>query len=336
MKHILVVSTTGMGDCLWGTPAIRALKRSFPEAKIDFLVNVKWRPLFDNNPNIDRLMEWSHHWYRYLPLGLRLMLNTFSYDAVLIFHSNRSIRRLLPFVRYSELWCHQDFDWIPEKFQIRFNGSVHGIQRRFALLEKAGARQDGSQMELFFDEDDRKKTSDYLKEEGFLLGEYVYLNVGASLGHKQWLDDRFIELADRILNKTSFNIILGGGPEDKIRSRNIAEKLEASRVADACGRPIRANAGLIAQARLMVTTDTGPMHIALAVKVPTVALFGPTLAAESGPYEIPDELCDLIQSPLTGSVPPDGDRIEDYFYAPISVDMVWEKVQKKLATQLDY
>jgi len=331
MEHILVVSTTGLGDCLWGTPALRALKKSFPEAQLDFLVNAKWQSLFDNNPHIDRLIGWGHLWYRLLPLGLKLKLNTFSYDAILIFHSHSTFRRLLPFVRYSAIWYHQTFDWIPKRFQVRFNGYTHSIKKRFALLEKIGARPDGSQMEIFFTNKDRERTNTYLKEIKFFEGEYVYLNIGASLGHKQWPEDRFIGLAQRIVEKTSLNIVLGGGDGDKIRSRRIAKHLDISRVADACDNPIQVNAGLISQARLMLTTDTGPMHIALALKVPTVALFGPTRASESGPYEIPENLCKVIQSPLAGSVPPAGRGNKDYFFNPITVNMVWEEVQKKLS-----
>lgn len=331
MKHILIINTTGLGDSLWGTPALRALKKSFPGAQLDFLVNAKWRSLFENNPNIDRLLGWSHRWYYYLPLGIRFAMNPFTYDAVLIFHSNRSIRHLLPFVHYSEIWYHQSFDWLSDSAKICLKNSVHGIQKRFDLIEKIGAKCDGSQMDIFLSHEDLEKTHAYLKDVGFLPSEYVYLNIGASLEIKQWAEDQFIELAQRIIEQTSLNIFLGGGAEDQIRSQNIAQHLDNSRVAATCDKPLLLNTGLLSQARLMVTTDTGPMHIGIALKIPMISLFGPTRASESGPYEVPDELCQIIQSPLAGTHGHNPDRVENFYFNPITVDMVWEGVKKELA-----
>ena len=64
MKKILIVSTTGMGDCLWGTPGIRAVKKTFPEVQVNLLVNWMWKPLFDDNPYLNEIFEYRIEWYR--------------------------------------------------------------------------------------------------------------------------------------------------------------------------------------------------------------------------------------------------------------------------------
>ena len=56
--RVLLVSTTGMGDCLWGTPGIRALKKTFPEIEIDLVVNKSWKSLFDFNPYLNSIFEY--------------------------------------------------------------------------------------------------------------------------------------------------------------------------------------------------------------------------------------------------------------------------------------
>jgi ADP-heptose:LPS heptosyltransferase len=64
MKKILIISVTGMGDSLWGTPGIRALKKSFPEVEIDLLVNRPWKSLFEHNPYLNKIFEYQEQWYR--------------------------------------------------------------------------------------------------------------------------------------------------------------------------------------------------------------------------------------------------------------------------------
>ena len=64
MKKVLIVSATGMGDCLWGTPGIRALKKTFPEVKIDLVVNKTWKPLFEFNPYLNQIFTYREQWYR--------------------------------------------------------------------------------------------------------------------------------------------------------------------------------------------------------------------------------------------------------------------------------
>ena len=72
MKKVLIVSTTGMGDCLWGTPAIRALKKTFPDLDINLLVKEFWRPLFEGNPYISEILEYQKEWFRQPILGFKL------------------------------------------------------------------------------------------------------------------------------------------------------------------------------------------------------------------------------------------------------------------------
>ena len=94
MKKILIISTTGMGDTLWGTPAIRAFKKKFPQVSIDLLTQPQWIPLFKNNKNISNSIPYHSKWYRQILLLPNLLKS--NYDHVLIFHANRNIGRILP------------------------------------------------------------------------------------------------------------------------------------------------------------------------------------------------------------------------------------------------
>ena len=326
-RKVLVVSTTGMGDCLWGTPGIRALKKAFPEMEIDLVVNQSWKTLFEFNPYLSQIFEYSSQWYLQPFLGIQLLAR--HYDAIYIFHANRNFRRMLPWFRSIPVWCYQNLDWIPETYHVKIDGAVHGIQQKLIMLENLGVKPDGPQMEIFFDQAALDKSQQILKAHGF--SQYVYLNLGAAIESRRWMADRFTELAKRILKTTPWKIILGGGPAEKKQSLNILNQLNSSRVVGVCSQPLIVNASIISKAGLMVTSDTGPMHIGFAMRTPVVALFGTISPKGTGPYEIPDHLCRIIKIDLE-----ERDYVEEsdpgeFHFRSITVDKVWEQVEKVLA-----
>lgn len=326
MNKILIVSTTGMGDSLWATPAIRALKQSFPEVQLDFLVDARWKPLFHGNPHIHRIHEYRKTWL--YQLGIRFKLLLTDYDHALAFHANRDIRRILSGVRSPTLF-HQPFPWLSENQLVAIDGPVHGIQRRLTLIEKLGAKSAGSQMELFFNDQDRAVGGKFLEKNRLSPKNFIYINVGASLPHKRWSPDRFIGLAQKILETTAYKIVLGGGPGETALVESVEARLNSDRVTHAHDRPIRDNAFLIGQARMMVTCDSGPMHIGFALKIPTIALFGVSDPRQSGPFELEEKLCCTILSPVNPYFHPEGVDNPDCF-DQISLSTVWEKVQETL------
>ena len=328
--RVLLVSTTGMGDCLWGTPGIRALKKTFPEIEIDLVVNKSWKSLFDFNPYLNKIFEYYSEWYLQPFLGIKLLGR--HYDAIYLFHANKDFSRLLPWLRSSSIWCHQNFDWIPESHRMKIDTTFHGIQRRLIMLENFGVKPDGGQMEIFFDQVTLDRSQQILKSHNFSPGKYVYLNLGASVEKKRWMVERFIELASRILKKTSWNIMLGGGgPDDQKRSQAILNQLNSPRVSADCIHSLMVSASIISQAGLMVASDTGAMHIGLSVKTPVVALFGTISLTESGPYEIADHLCRVITIDPEGQDSFDVENPGEYHIKSITVNTVWEQVEKMLA-----
>lgn len=317
-----------MGDCLWGTPGIRALKKTFPEIGIDLVVNFNWKSLFDFNPYLNQIFGYREHWYKQPLLGIKLLPR--HYDAIFIFHANRNFKRMLLWLRSSPIWCHQNLAWVAESHRLKFNYPIHGIQRRLVMLEKIGVKPDGSQMEIYFDQSTLDKSQQILETGGIHPGKYVYLNLGAAVESRRWMVDRFIELAQRILKTTSWNIILGGGPKEKQRGLTVLNQLNSSRVMEVCSQPLLVNANIISKAGLMVTSDTGPMHIGFATKTPIVALFGTIPPFGSGPHEIPKNLYRIIEVDRQEKENIDDPDLGKFHFGNITVDKVWEQVEKML------
>ena len=100
--------------------------------------------------------------------------------------------------------------------------------------------------------------------------------MGGSVSYKQWPVDQFIALSNLILNDTSLKIILGGGPEDIDSINFINHQISQERVIAATNRSLIGNCDLINNAKVLVTPDSGPMHIGFSLKIPTISLFWET------------------------------------------------------------
>jgi ADP-heptose:LPS heptosyltransferase len=253
----------------------------------------------------------------------------YKYDHILIFHANKDIKRLLPWLRYKSLLTHQNFAWIPEKNRVRIEGLVHAIQRRSALLENIGVKPNGGEMEIFFNDMERNDANDFLNQKSLSPQNYIYINIGASGAHRRWPEDRFLALAEKILQKTDYKVILGGGPGEKQHIRDMREKLDPDRCCDSIGVPLKPDSFIISQARLLITCDTGPMHIGFALKVPTVALFGPYDPRGTGPFDLKKNNCFMIHPTVQGEFSSETD-FESGDLKKIDVARVWDNVQEAL------
>jgi len=338
LKNILIISTTGMGDLLWGTPAIRAVSKALPEVSIDLLLQPRWNDFFSENPYVRQLIPYHSKWYRQL-LGLPKLLQ-FKYDHVLIFHANKNIGRILPWLRTSFVWSHQNINILPslsENQIIQINKPVHGILRRIAMLKKIKVPEDGTHMDIFLNENDKAEALLFLKNNKMAPKEFIYMNIGGSSFQKQWPVDKFISLSKLILKNTSMSIMLGGGPEATDRVSLIEKEIGLKRVTRATHLSLKKNCSLISQARILISPDSGPMHIGFALKVPTIALFwssdstgtisrnplnGPDYC---GPLNIDESLYTVLYGNFFTRTKKE-DNPENSFLKPILVSEVWEKI----------
>jgi len=327
-----------MGDLLWGTPAIRAISKALPEVSIDLLLQPRWNDLFSGNPYIRKLIPYHSRLDRQL-LGLPKLLQ-FKYDHVLIFNANKNISRTLPWLRTSFVWSHQNTNILPglsENQIIQIDKPVHGILRRIAMLEKLKVQADGTHMNIFLNENDKAEALLFIKNNKMTPKKFIYMNIGGSSFQKQWPVDQFVFLSKLILKNTSMSIMLGGGPEATNRVSSIEKEIGLKRVTRATHLSLKKNCSLISQASILISPDSGPMHIGFALKVPTIALFwssdstgtisrnplnGPDYC---GPLNIDENLYAVLYGNFFNKTKKEDD-LENSFLQPILVSEVWEKI----------
>ena len=292
-QRFLVISSTAVGDTILSTPAIRSLRRSFPEATITALLHKRVAPLFTAFAYLDEILVFHGGYKRFISTLQKIRAR--QPETVLIFHGNgpqdialavfSGARHILKHPTRSEYRKYLSFDFEPKP--------QHVVEERLDLVRKIGGRQIDTALEIPpIPETETGGKGASLPASG---KAWVGFQVGAANIYKMWPIDRFISLADRILSADpDVSIVITGNQKEKGLADRMAGRF-GDRVLNTCGQwSIREWPGLIRRLRLLITNDTGTLHLAVALKTRTLSLFSATDSRWIGPYQDP-ELHRVIQ-----------------------------------------
>lgn len=279
IERILIRATNWIGDAVMTTPALGAVRAAFPGAEIVIAANPLVAELFRHHPYCDR---------------------------VLVFDKRGPHRGVKGLMRFCGLLRRERFDLailLQNAIEAAVMAFLGGIPRR------AGYRTDGRGFLLTHGipvgESERRlhHTDYYLKmlsalgvaggdgclrlectpeelvwaDEKLEGGPWVAVNPGAAYGSaKRWVPERFAQVADRLSAESGAKIVLIGGPGETEIGRDIEEAMHSSPLNFIGRTAVRQMMAILARCRLMVTNDSGPMHVAAAFGVPIVAVFGST------------------------------------------------------------
>lgn len=284
IKIILVMSNTAIGDTLFSTPAFRLIKESYPNKQVVALLNPKNYQLFDNNPNIDKVILYSGKWMQFLPTLFQLRKQNI--DLALILHSNEPQATPLAYCSGIKHIIkipndQNEFNFLHQNSVIAPNRNEHFIDRRLKQLEYIDIYSKSYQMDIFQKEEWKRSISGILKDGTVNIG----FQIGASTLSRMWFFENWIDLSRLVLNHDiNWNIILTGSKADYLSASSICKTLDNERVTNLTGKlDLGSASALIDQLDLLVTPDTGPLHIAAAMNTPTIAISVAGKAEESNP-----------------------------------------------------
>jgi ADP-heptose:LPS heptosyltransferase len=296
-QRFLIISTTGIGDILMGTPALRALRESFPSSEIHLLVNSKRKDLVRRNPHVDRVFGYrDNSWFRTL-----LFFKTFSYDYdyVLVFHSNEDVLKVLRMVRYGVSYNRQNYEDQGRRLFPLDSLPRHSIQKRLALVEKVGGKKSADyRYEYAIPESGAQWASDQLNQWGLSPEDrLVGMQPGAADAFKCWPVEYFVEVARYLRSKHGMKIYLNVSSAERALVERFLRLFGREDVIYNRRENLSHSAALIQRCALFITPDTGPMHMAMGLGVPLIGLFSPTEVEETGPLAY--EKATLIRKPKT-------------------------------------
>jgi heptosyltransferase-1 len=302
--NILIVKMSAIGDVIHTLPALNALRRHFPEARITWLVEEAASSLVMGHEALDRVLVSSRKsWLRRLSMsrdwgsireGYRFIaeLRDTEYDLILDFQSLLKSGVLVGLARgkrkigFDKGMEHMERSYLFLNERVRpVSMDHHALVRGLMLLEAIGVPADEIAYRLPIGEKDRERASRLLMSHKVGRSRpVVVLHPVAQWETKLWTTDRFAALADRLLEEMNAQVVFTGGKNDRRTIGAILSHMRNEAVNLAGRTSLKTLAALYEKSGLVISTDTGPMHLAAAVGTPVVALFGPTAPWRTGPY----------------------------------------------------
>jgi len=206
----------------------------------------------------------------------------------------------------------------------------HAIDRNLDLLRAIGIHTDDRELELFVSDQDRKYVEQFLTNEGISEERpKIGLFPGAGWKPRQWMPQRFAVVGDLAAERLGAEVLIFGGPNEAELVAEVAGYMKSNPITLTGNLKIRQLAAFIGKCDVFVTNDTGPMHISVAMKTPTIALFGPGNHKKFQPI---GEAHTTIRHPVPCSPCKQfTDKCKDNIcMKKISVDEVWEAIKEKL------
>ncbi|MEN9654572.1 MAG: hypothetical protein RL235_684 [Chlamydiota bacterium] len=282
-KRFLIVSTTGLGDTLWATPAIASLKESVAGAFVAVLTSPIGQEALQGNPSIDQIHVLQEPLLSRF-VRLRRALVRGGYGTVLVFHASQRLTcPLVATIGASQIIGVHGHQKGQEPFLTHELADVprHEIARRLAIVKAAGGQ--ALHHELAY----------YGKGRPFLpAGDWIALHPGSKDGFKRWPQGHFIALGKRLQRALGCDIAITGGPGEERLMHEIASAIDGAIVVPS-HLSLADFAATLRQTRLFVCNDTGPMHLACAIQHPVVGLYAATDPTLCGPYQAKSAL--LVQ-----------------------------------------
>jgi heptosyltransferase I len=296
--NILIVKLSAIGDVIHTLPALAGVRRLYPEAHITWIVEEAASDILKGHPHIDRLIvSGRKRWMKDIGQGsfrgpgseIRSMIRTLRdrpYDLAIDFHG---LFKSAVFVLLSGAKRKLGYDSLQEASGLFLNEKIpedmnmHAVDRYLDFVRYLGLKDPQPEFLIPATEDNERRIDALLEENG-IRGDDRFISISpvALWDTKLWEVDRFASLADRIAGELGYKVVLTGADD---KTTGSISSLMREQAADLGGKTgIRDLACLYRRARLLVSTDSGPMHLAAAVKTPVVALFGPTDPGRTGPY----------------------------------------------------
>jgi lipopolysaccharide heptosyltransferase II len=292
VDRILVIKLRAIGDVLLSTAVLPDLRAAFPGAEIDFLTEKFCAGVLAGNPNVSSVLRFDPKEESGAALVRRVRGNR--YDLVIdLFGNPRSaVVTLLSGARlrvgYRFNWRRLCYNRVVEPR----GGEVHNVEFNRDALRRLGVRPGDGRPFFPVDGQAEEFAGRFLLEHNAAGGRLVALNPGGGWISKKWRPEQYAALGRKISESDGSRILVLWGPGEEGDARDVREAIGPSAML-APPTTLKEMASLLKRSAVLVTNDSGPMHIAASLGVPVVAVFGPTVPELQGPVFTESEVVTL-------------------------------------------
>ncbi len=343
VKRILVRGPNWLGDAVMCEPTLRGLRSLFPEAQIALLVKPYVAEVFVGHPAVTRVLTYDSKG-RHAGLtgkwALAGQLRRQGFDLAVLFQ-NAFEAALLSFLAGVPRRCGYAIDGrglllsdpiaLPDR-----RSPPHLVRYYWDILKPLGLTGDPAAPHLVVFPEEEQAMEERFVKGGLPASDLVVgINPGSTGGRaKRWLPERFAEAADRLCRTIresrgqQVSVVIVGGKEEEQLGREIAARLSSRSLVLSGATTIRELMATLKRCEILLTNDSGPMHVANALQVPVVSIFGSTDWRKTAPFGNPDGLvrqpvdcapCMLLECP-----------IDHRCMTRVTVDQVYESATKQL------
>ncbi|MCX5709130.1 MAG: glycosyltransferase family 9 protein [Candidatus Omnitrophica bacterium] len=304
-KRILVINPFGIGDVLFTTPLVRALEENYPHCFIGYWCNERVKTILENNKNIDRIFALSRgdlkkifarSWFEGIAAAIKLFsqIKGCKFDTAFDFsldHRYGLVARLAG-IKTSIGYNYKGRGrFLTQRIGLEGYQNKHVVEYYSDLLRFAGISGKSKNLELTVSDENLKKAEDLLRSRGIRKGDLaigIAPGAGASwgrdAGYKHWPALKFAQVADSLAKDLVAKVvILGDTGEEAIA--DVVINAAANQPIDLTGKTtLDVLPGVIKNLKVLICNDGGPLHMAVALGVKTVSIFGPVDELVYGPY----------------------------------------------------
>ena len=256
-----------MGDIVLTTPVIRCLRKRYPDAEIHYLTKPNFASIVESNPHVTKVWQWNQDSKEMLK-----HLKALKFDHIIDLHHNLRTKRVkLALGRPSSSFNKLNIEkYLMVRFRINRLPNKHIVERYLATVKDLGVENDGLGLDFYIAPADEFDTT---KLPANFQNGYVALVAGALKETKRMPE----HMLRKLLEMNSLPVVILGGKAEVELGISLAKGLE-NRVLNLCGNlSLGGSASVIQQASLVISHDTGLMHIAAAFQKPIISIWGNTI-----------------------------------------------------------
>lgn len=285
--RILILKPSSLGDVIHTLPVLSALRARFPNAYIAWFVKKQWADLLHRIEGLDQVWAVGHGLRNWLAEIPRLRQKDFdlAVDFQGLFRSGAMAWLSGAPVRIGFANGREASSLFYTHKVVVDNPDMHAVDRYVLVAQALGATVDQPAFTIHISDSDLGKAGELLTKHGLNIDSpWIAMNIGGRWPTKRWPSKFFAMTADQLQQKGLGRIVLIGGPEDQGVAQEVTSLMVTTPI-DLTGKtPLTILPALLQATRVLITNDSGPMHLAAALRTPVVAVFGPTNPARTGPY----------------------------------------------------
>jgi heptosyltransferase-3 len=277
---VLFIRIDRVGDMALSTPALRAIKAALPKVQLTVMASPANAPVLKNNPDVDEVIVYDRS-ARLLEKmkfikGLRSRRFELAIDPYTDYEMKTAflagVSGAVHRIGYAAFGRGFFFNWPSPQIE----GTRHFVDGALDLLKRVGVPSENRNPAIYLGEEERAWADQWLQDNGFHGKAIVAIHPGAYYETQRWLPGHYAELIRLIQVRSQADVILFGGPSDT----KVIDDIRSRVGMDICiciQDDLRKFLAILSQCRLLVCNNSGPLHCAVALGVPTISFMGPTV-----------------------------------------------------------